>query len=275
MVVVALFSSFVLVSRLGLSTSLALPDIAALRFGIGGLMLLPVLLRSGIGGLTAAQALLLAVTGGLGFALCAYAGFALAPAAHGAVLLHGTLALTTALLLWLIGRGAPPRGQRIGLAIIALGILSMAWSGIAGLSPHLLLGDLCLLLASVCWSAYGITVRRLGVPAVRAAAIVNVTSAVLFLPVYAFLPGRRLFDAGWHDLVLQGVFQGVLIGGLSIFVYTRAVALLGASRTAQATAAVPALTTIGGALLLAEIPDLSSLAGIALVTIGVTTALRS
>src|SRR5262249_20373928 len=90
-----LFSSFTLVSRLGLSASLRLPDLAVLRFAIGGTLLLPVLLRHGLGQVSWRSAIALAVFGGLGFAPLAYAGFQLAPASHGAVLLHGTLPLFT------------------------------------------------------------------------------------------------------------------------------------------------------------------------------------
>ena len=93
--VIVLFSSFTLISRLGFSSALTLPDIAALRFGIGGMALLPFVIRHGLSGLSWRQAATLAFLGGLGFALFAYTGFWLAPAAHGAVLLHGTLPLWT------------------------------------------------------------------------------------------------------------------------------------------------------------------------------------
>lgn len=272
--VVLLFSGFVLVSRAGLSTALTLPDIAALRFGIGGLLLLPILLKHGLSGLRIAEALALATLGGLGFALFAYAGFALAPAAHGAVLLHGTLSLSTAVLLRLFAGQLPRRGQRIALVVIALGIVAMAWDGFRQASGLLLLGDACLLAASLCWAGYGLYVKELGLPATRAAAIVAIVSALVFLPIYAAWPGKMLFEASPRDLVVQGVFQGVLIGALSIFLYTRAVSLLGAARVALVTAAVPGLTTLAGYLLLGEAPGLSAALGVLLVTLGLSTALR-
>ncbi len=273
-VVVALFSGFVLLSRHGLSTTLSLPDIAALRFGIGGLLLSPVLIRHGLSGLRPAQAAGLAGLGGLGFALFAYAGFALAPAAHGAILLHGTLALTTAMLLRILGgqRVAPRRGLALGA--IALGVLTMAWDSVRQSSPELLAGDLCLLAASFCWSGYGLYVRRLGLPAVQAAAIVAGLSGLVFLPVYGWLPGPGLSKASWGDLALQGVFQGVLIGVVSVFVYTRAVGLLGAATVATFTALVPGLTTLGGYLLLGEYPSPATLLGLAFITAGMAAGLR-
>lgn len=273
--VVVLFSGFVVVSRLGFSTVLTLPDIAALRFGIGGLMLSPILMKHGLSGLRLHEAVALAVLGGLGFALLAYAGFALAPAAHGAVLLHGTLSLTTALLIWTFGRSVPSGGRIAGLAIIVSGIAAMAWDGFANASMSLLIGDTCLLLASLCWSGYGLYVRHLGLSAVRAAALVAVISALIFLPTYALLPGKMLLEAQWRELLLQSIFQGILIGAISIFVYTRAVALLGASQVSLFTATVPIITVFAAFILLSEVPSLFSLAGVALVTTGMVIALRS
>lgn len=272
--VVLLFSGFVVVSRLGFSTVLTLPDIAALRFAIGGLLLSPIVMMHGLSGLRVREAVALAVLGGLGFALFAYAGFALAPAAHGAVLLHGTLSLTTALLIWSYGKRPLHKGRITGLALSAAGIIGMAWDGFARASPSLLIGDACLLLASLCWSGYGLYVRHLGLSAVGAAALVAVISALMFLPLYALLPGTMLSEARWQELLLQGIFQGILIGAVSIFVYTRAVVLLGASQVSLFTAAVPVITVLAAFVVLSEVPSLLSLVGVALVTAGMVIAMR-
>src|SRR5690606_12710452 len=142
----------------------------------------PILIRHGLSGLRLREAVALAVMGGLGFALFAYAGFVLAPAAHGSVLLHGTMSLTTALLILAFGGSIPGGGRMAGLALIVAGIVAMAWDGFANASPSLLAGDACLLLASLCWSGYGLYVRHLRLSAVRAAALVAVLSALMFLP---------------------------------------------------------------------------------------------
>jgi len=272
---VILFSSFTLTSRLGLTASLTLPDIAALRFGIGGMLLLPVLLFYGLAGVRWRDAVLLAVLGGLGFALAAYAGFSLAPAAHGAVLLHGTLPLTTLAILCVLAPQRRTAMQKLGTAIIAAGILLMGLDSWVGASARQLLGDGFLLLASLLWSAYGVLSRRLGLPPAQAAAIVAVFSMCGFLPVYALLPGTALFQVPAHELLLQAVVQGVLIGAVSIFVYTRAVASLGPATMALFTAAVPCVTTLAAIPLLSEAPSLAGFLGVAAVTGGMVVSLRA
>ncbi|HSN21554.1 MAG TPA: DMT family transporter [Usitatibacter sp.] len=269
---VLLFSGFTLASRLGLSSSLRVADLAALRFGIGGTLLLPVLLRHGLSGLRWTQALALAFLGGGGFALLAYAGFALAPAAHGAVLLHGTLPLLTFAILAATSAERPGRARAAGLLLIVGGIAAMAIDSGAGASPRQLAGDASLLLASASWSGYGVLVRHLGRPAPQCAAIVAVLSAAAFLPVYAFLPGKALFDATPREWMPQALVQGVLVGAVSIFVYTRAVAALGPATTALFTAAVPCITTLAALPLLSEAPSAASLAGVAATTVGMALA---
>ena len=272
---VLLFSSFTLASRLGFSGALRLPDIAALRFGIGGLLLLPVLLRHGLSGVRWRDAAALVCFGGLGFALAAYAGFSLAPAAHGAVLLHGTLPLFTFVILRLTS-GERPSARRIaGILIIGCGVLLMAYDSWMHATLHQLAGDGFLLLASLLWSAYGVWSRRLGLPPAQGAAIVAVFSMCCFLPAYAVLPGKALLLVGTRTLLVQALVQGVLIGAVSIFVYTRAVATLGPATTALFTAAVPCVTTLAAIPLLGERPSIVGALGVVTVTVGMVTALRA
>src|SRR5438876_1456187 len=88
---VSIWSGWIVVARLGLRTSLAPWDIAALRFGDGGLLLLPYLLRKGLAierlgwiGLTA-----IVLGCGAPMVLLVNAGLLFAPAAHAGALFSG------------------------------------------------------------------------------------------------------------------------------------------------------------------------------------------
>lgn len=272
--VIIFFSSFILVSRLGFTSSLTVPDIAAFRFGISGLILLPFFLKHRLCGLRPSQAILLAFMGGMGFALFAYAGFLLAPAAHGGVLLHGTVPLFTFLITMIITRTKASRAKAFGVLMITLGVAMMALDSLFGATLRQLLGDACLLMASICWAGYGIYARRLSLPPIRTASIVAVFSMSCFLPIYFFIPGKAIFIVSLDEVLLQVVFQGFLIGFVSLFNYTRAVAALGASETALFTAAVPCVTTLGAIPLLGEIPSLAGVIGVVVVTAGMVVSMR-
>ncbi|HVL76342.1 MAG TPA: EamA family transporter, partial [Noviherbaspirillum sp.] len=147
--VIAIFAGFTLASRAGYAGALGPADIIALRFGVGGMILLPLFARHRLAGLSAAQAGALAASGGIGFALVAYNGLALAPASHGAVLMHGTLPLFTFGVISLIAPEHVGIRTWAGLSLIGAGILLMAGDSIAGASPRQLAGDGLLLAGSL------------------------------------------------------------------------------------------------------------------------------
>lgn len=271
---VLLFSSFTLFSRRGLATGLRPPDVAALRFGIGGLLLTPVLVRRGLATLRCTDALVLAFCGGVGFAFFAYTGFALAPAAHGSVLLHGTIPVFTELFTGSLAIGKLSR-RTAGTLLIALGVAAMAYDSLATARGEQLLGDGSLLVASLLWSAYGMRARKSMLAPAHAASIVAVLSMSCFLPIYALFPHDALFALGTRQLLLQAAVQGVLVGAVSIVVYTRAVASLGPTTTSLFTAAVPCLTTLAAIPLLGETPSRVALSGVGVVTLGMAVGLRS
>ncbi|HEY5944035.1 MAG TPA: DMT family transporter [Kofleriaceae bacterium] len=269
---VVLFSTFTLVSRLGVSSSLAIWDLAALRFGISATLLLPVLLRRGLAPARLRDAAKLALFGGFGFALLAYAGFALAPAAHGAALLHGTLPLTTLAIMSFTRGHGDVRQRRASILVVATGVALMVYDSFVTASRRQLAGDGLLVLASFAWSAYGICARRLGLRPLHGVAIVAVFSACAYLPAYGVLRNEALLSIDARDVLLQAGVQGVLIGAVSILVYTRALAALGPTTTALFTASVPCVTTVGGALLLHERPSIGAVLGVVVITLGMLVA---
>lgn len=273
--VIFLYSGFTLVSKLGFASSLKMIDVAALRFSVAGMVMLPILLSYGLGGLRCRDVMALTFFGGLGFALLAYTGFFLAPASHGGVLLHGTIPLFSFLFARFIHHTRATVGRTVGLSAVFLGIIAMIWDSLHASTPRQMFGDSSLLLASASWSAYGLILQRLKLKPAHSAAIVAVFSMCCFLPVYLMLPYGDLSAASWQEILFQGIFQGVLIGSASIFLYTQAVALLGAVEMSLFSAAVPCLTTVVAVFLLGEVPSAYAIAGVATVTIGMGIAMNS
>ena len=265
---VALWSGFVLISRFGVSHDLAPIDLAALRFAISGLVMLPVLLRLGLGGLGLGRALLLAGTGGLGFALFAYHGFLFAPAAHGGVLMPGSLPLFTAVLAVLVLGERLPRAKWTALALILTGIAGLGGGALMSGGDGVWRGDLLFLTASICWACFTIALRRWQVAPMRATALVAVLAAALYLPVYVVLLDGRLAEVPAVTLAYQGVYQGICAVILSLFAFSTAVRHLGVTTTTMITASVPAVVSIAAAFLLDEPLTLAVALGVAAVIAG-------
>jgi drug/metabolite transporter (DMT)-like permease len=265
--VVVLFAGFVLVSKYGLRTALVPWDLAALRFAVAGLVMLPVALKHGLLGLGLKRSMVLAASGGLGFALCAYWGFNLAPANHGSALIHGTLPLSTALMSCALQRAWPTRWQIISSLAVTAGAAAIIGTSLNALERAPVTGDMLLLGASLCWSCFGVLSSRWRLPPFGTAALVAVISAAVYLPIYLTSGVGHLQDAALQDILQQATFQGLAIGVGSILAYSTAVAYLGPGATALAAASVPVLTA-GGALALVTL-------GITLGTLGLQARRRA
>jgi drug/metabolite transporter (DMT)-like permease len=92
---------------------------------------------------------------------------------------------------------------------------------------------------------------------------------ILYLPVFAILPGGTLARASWSDVALQAVVQGVLTAIVSLLLYGRAVSILGASSGAAFAALCPAMTALLAIPILGEWPTSLDWMAVGLISVGV------
>ena len=252
---VSIWSGWIVVARLGLRTSLTPWDIAALRFGVAGLLLLPFVLSKGIAlerlgwiGLAAI------VLGGGAPVLLANAGLQFAPAAHAGALFPGVMPLMVAMLAAITLRETFTAEKRFGFALILPGVFAIAWDagGIIGSQQNI--GHALFLGSGLAWACYTVAMRRARLDGLHAAAIAAVGALLLYVPAYSFVAGASLAKAGWGDIALQAVVQGLLTAIISLVLYGRAVSILGASNGAAFAALCPAMTALMAIPVLGEWP---------------------
>lgn len=268
---VGIWAGWIVVARLGLTTSLTPWDIAALRFGVAGVLLLPYLLRHGLaldrlGRLGFAAVL---VGGGAAMVLVANAGLVFAPAAHAGALFPGVMPLQVAALAAFLLGEAFTRQKRIGFGLILAGALAIVWGAGGTLGTAQNLGHALFLAAGFLWACYTVAMRRARLGGLHAAAIAAVGALVTYVPFYVVFAGASLLEAPWHDVALQAVVQGVLTAVVSLLLYGRAVGILGASRGAAFAALCPAMTALFAIPVLGEWPAPTEWAAIALISAGV------
>ena len=97
---------------------------------------------------------------------------------------------------------------------------------------------------------------------------------MIYLPIYIALCGARLIEAPLADVALQALFQGILVTIVSLLLYGRALAILGASACAAFGALVPVLSALLAIPLLGEWPSETDWVGIAAIAAGVYLASR-
>lgn len=269
--VTLVWAAFLLSSRLAAKQDLTPWDTAMLRYAGSFALALAICLWRGFPRIAPLRALALALTAGFGFPLLAYAGFTFAPAAHGAVLMPGTLPFFAAALWWLAFGEAWSRRRTLSLLLVAAGVGLLA-ADTFGAHPGAWRGDVLFLCASASWTAYMGLVRRWGVGAVDATLAIALLCAPLFLPLWWFLLPSNLAQVptgvALYQLVQQGVFS-VIVAGL---LFTQAMVKLGGPTTTAITSVVPAMVVLGAWPLLGEPLGAAGLAGVALVTAGMLAA---
>ena len=220
--------------------------------------------------------------GGALYPLLAYSGFVFAPAGHAAVLLPGSLPLWTALLAVLILGERITLLRGLGLGLIVLGDLLVG--GVSLLHAFdggsVWRGDVLFMAGALCWSVYGVLVRRHALDAVRATIAITAFAFCTFVPVYALLlaaqiGGGHLLQAPLSELLFQATFQGwgsVVISGIT---FTKMIQYYGPIRTTMITALVPGLSAFGAVVFLGEPLVWNLSLGLALVTVGILFGVRA
>lgn len=272
---ICIWAGFILVTRHGGKGVLTGWDVTALRFGVGALIAIFFLPRVTLPPYKVI--LLFSMFGGVGYAIAVYAAFRLAPAAHAAVLLPGSLPFTTAVIAWLWLRQKPSPAQRIALALVFIGIALTAYdtfSHEAHLSGMQLFGDLLFLCGSSLWAVFTLLLRRHPMTPLTAAVTTTLGSAILYLPIWwLFLPGT-LDQAPVAEIAMQAVYQGILVVFVAMLLYTYAVRLLGAQAVALLMAFVPGIAALSAVPVLGEPISLFTLAGLGAVTVGAVMGAR-
>jgi drug/metabolite transporter (DMT)-like permease len=268
---VCIWAGFIVVSRLGVSTSLTPWDIAAIRFVVAGLLLLPYAMRKGLAldhpGWVGVAAI---VTGcGAPMVLLVNAGLLFAPAAHAGALFPGLMPLMVALLAAAILKEPFTAPKSLGLILIAAGAVGIVCGTGGALGTAQNIGHAAFLAAALAWAGYTVAMRLDGL---HAAAIAAVGSLLLYLPAYALIARARVLQAPLSDIALQAVIQGVLTAIVALLLYGRMIGILGATRGAAFVALTPAMTALLGIPVLGEWPSALDWTAIALISLGVYAA---
>ncbi|MDP3515301.1 MAG: DMT family transporter [Sulfuritalea sp.] len=272
---ICIWTGFILVTRAGGKGVLTGWDVTALRFGVGALIALCFLPRVTLPPLKVIA--LFSLFGGIGYAVAVYSAFRLAPAAHASVLMPGALPFATAVIAWLWLKQAPSRPQRIALALVFAGIVLTAADTLlygAQISGMQMVGDLLFLCGSSSWATFTLLLRRYPVSPLTATVSTTLGSAVVYLPIWWLLLPSTLDQAPLAEILMQSVYQGVLVVFVAMLLYTQAVRHLGPQAVALLMAVVPGLSALAAVPVLDEPLSLLALAGLAAVTAGAVLGAR-
>lgn len=244
-----------------------------IRFGVSVLFLAPVLWRMGLlpKGLTWPRRFGLLMSGSP-YVFLVSAGMRHAPVADIGPLLPGTMPLIVAILSVLIFGEKFSALRRLGMVLVAVGIVMILTGAPRSASGNLLLGHLLILSGALGWAIYTVSLRNSGLTGIEATAYVAFWSLVLALPfILPHLPAdlARAAQAPLGDWVIQFCVQGILSGFMAMLTYTIAVRNLGPTRSAAITGLTPVTVMLAGWVVLAETPALIQILACGIIVFGV------
>lgn len=268
LVVVLCWSGFNIVSRLGSKGVMTPFDIAALRYGVSGVIALPYFMarvpprdwpRYGV----------LALFGGLGYGLLVYSGFAFAPTAHAGVFVNGGIPFWTIVIVALMSGFRLERHIVMALLLSSAGLLLIGYESlVAPDAGSRWIGDILFLLAALSWAVFGLLMRRWMVRPQLAISGVATFSLLIYMPVYLLWLPKAISASPAAEIALQGVYQGLVAALLAGGMYSYANQKIGSCQASMMLALVPGVSAVGAFFMLGEALSLHVVLGIVVVSIG-------
>ena len=271
-------------ARWGIAHGLHASDLTALRFGVAGLLMLPLLLHT----LRRQRELLLdrwrlwlavATLAGTPFGLLMFGALQFAPSSHAAVFPFAAMSVAGLVLSALVlgDRFTPRKG--LGIGVVLAGLVLLSGVDAASFSGRALMGDAMFVAAGTLWAGFGILLRRHRLDPLLATAVISVSALLTYVPVYLALEGTaRLAAASATVLWTEVLVQGAVAGAGTLFTSATMVRLLGPARAAVFPALAPGLAALMAWPVLGHVPTGAETAGLLVVMAGliiaVTTASR-
>lgn len=255
-------------ARHGIDIGFAPAELVLHRFIWAGIIFLPMMFQSGMTGLGWGRAGLLAFFSGPPLALLSYSGFLLVPLGHGGVIQPSCAALGGLTLAALVLKERLPLRRALGAVAIVGGLMVIGAEALATIGKQGVLGDLAFVAAGSFFAIFGMLLRLWRVAPMRGTAMTSVVSLVI-VPIHWLILGfDGIIALGFWENFLQAMVQGLLAGPGAIYLFARAVVLLGAARAAVFPSLVPVFTLLIGFLVLGSVPSLFQLIGLAIVIVG-------
>jgi drug/metabolite transporter (DMT)-like permease len=267
----AFWATGFVVIRHGISIGFTPADLTFHRCFWAGLLLFPLAWRDGLrdlNGVGWGRGIVLTILGGPGLAIVSYSGFLLVPLGHAGVIQPSCAALFGLLLAKLVLLERLPVQRAIGALVIVTGLVVIGGEAVTTIGVHGVAGDLMFVAAGSFFAVFATLLRHWRITAIRATIVVSVVSLAI-LPIYWLAVGfERMAALGLWENLLQAVAQGLLAGPAAIYLFTRAVILLGAGRGSVFSSLVPPGVLLIGWVALGIAPSVLQLAGLAIVLIG-------
>ncbi|MCC9626024.1 DMT family transporter [Thalassospira sp. MA62] len=271
---VCIWAGWLIATRYAMTSSFTAVDIGLLRFVVPFVLLCPIWLKKGIWPkrLSLTNGLMMLMGSGAFYTLMVASALQFVPASHVGILLPGVMAIWAILIAVLLFGERPGPVRMIGYGAVLLGVIALVALKPGGaVSDDMLLGYGLVSAGALMWACYTHAMRQSGLGALEAAAFVGFWSFVIMAVIAAFT-GTTIPNAPVGEVMMLLTAQGVLAGLVAVITYGLAVRHIGSTGASAFGAMTPALTALGGVVLLGETGSISLILAVVMVILGVMVA---
>lgn len=268
-------------ARWGIARGLTSPDLTVLRFGVAGMLMLPVLAlawkRDSAQFTTRWRVwLFIALLAGTPFGLLMFGALQFAPPSHAAVFPFTAMSVMGMVL------GALVLGDRMtwrrvaGIVVVLAGLVLVSGVDAASLTRRAAIGDAMFVAAGTLWAGFGIVLRKHRLEPLLATAVISISALLTYVPAYWFYTrGAGLIRASLAVVGVEVLVQGVIAGAGTLYTYSKMVSLLGPARAAVFPALAPGLAALMAWPVLDHVPGTFEAGGLVLVMLGLIVAVTA
>ena len=258
--VVCIWSGWITVSRYGVHSSLQPADITLLRYWTALLVVAPLALRYPWQRFRLPQYLVIGLGVGFPYTLLSFYGLKVLQAAHAGVLVNGMLPVLGGVAAWLLFRQQIAGRQYAAIALIFFSNILMLGGSVFSVDQSV--GIVLLLTAAVCYTLHMTGIRLWSMSWQDVVVIVPVVNTVLFTPLWFLLPSH-LTRSSLEDIVVQSIYQGIIVNVIALICVAYAIRHLGTITVALFMSFVPVTTALLAWAVLGEALNRGEIVGIA------------
>ena len=247
MVVVLIWSGWVTLSRAGMVGGFSVWDLGFLRFGTATIIALPVLFwrRSSLVAIFAPKILLPAFLSGSAYTLLSFAALGQSSAINAGVVVNGLIPIATICLVYLFSLRRPSNNElAISILIIFANFLLLGGALIPFQAYFMFV------MATFSLAFYLVVVPIWKLEPKDFFCAVPIVNTIFIVPCWLLFDGN--IEADLQDVVLQAVYQGVLVTIIAVTLLTFAIHKIGALMTSVVMSGVPAMTALLAYTILGE-----------------------
>ena len=251
--VICIWSTWLVVSRVGAQSDLSIFDLAALRYGVSALVTIPIIVyykpwqKLSVGRMATITVFL-----GPLYIFCVFKGFEYAPVAHGGVFLNGSLPVLTLLIGVIFFSQRISLSQSCGLLLIFLASFFSLQDINNSITASTWKGDILFFVSAIFFSGYLILAREWNLTMMEVVFCSSILNCLVYMPIWIFFLPKGSFHVFSEEFLLQMFYQGIMPNVVGLLLVAYAAKNIGSAATAAFLAAVPPLSTILGVIFLDE-----------------------